>query len=208
MASVLKDQMNKTEDIYEKMYWASGRYIMGIDEAGRGPICGPVVVAGCVLPIGYQNSDIYDSKKISPKKREQLFTTIINEAIYYKIEVVSNKMIDEFNIYNATKMAMEKLALSKEVDVVLTDAMALDIDREVIALIKGDQKSINIAAASIIAKVVRDHIMKGYDYLYPDYGFSKHQGYYTKAHKEALMRYGSKDFYRFSFAPSREYKKD
>ncbi len=181
---------------------------MGIDEAGRGPICGPLVVACCIMPINYQNDAIYDSKKVTPKKREELYTTIINDAIYYQIEVVSNKKIDEDNIYMATKKAMEKLALSYDCDVILTDAMALDIDKEVISLIKGDTKSINIAAASILAKVTRDHIMKGYDLMYPEYGYKKHQGYYTKAHKEALIKYGSKDFYRFSFAPSNLYKKD
>ena len=200
--------MNRTEDIYEKIYWPKGEYIMGIDEAGRGPICGPLVVACCIMPINYQNDTIYDSKKVTPKKREELYTTIINDATYYQIEVVSNKKIDADNIYMATKKAMEKLALSYDCDVILTDAMALDIDKEVIPLIKGDTKSINIAAASILAKVTRDHIMKGYDLMYPEYGYKKHQGYYTKAHKEALIKYGSKDFYRFSFAPSNLYKKD
>ena len=200
--------MNKTEDIYEKIYWPKGEYIMGIDEAGRGPICGPLVVACCVLPVGYQNDDIYDSKKVRPKKREELYATIIDDAVYYKIEVVSSKTIDELNIYNATKKAMEKLALCKDVTIVLTDAMALDIDKEVIALIKGDTKSINIAAASILAKVTRDHIMKGYDLMYPQYGYKKHQGYFTKEHKEALIKYGIKDFYRFSFSPSNIYRQD
>lgn len=199
--------MNRTEDIYEKLYHPKGKTIMGIDEAGRGPICGPLVVACCVLPCGYQNEQIYDSKKLSNKKRELLYDVIREVALYYKIEVVSPRIIDENNIYQATKMAMEKLAMSYPVDLVITDAMKLDIAKEHIALIKGDQKSIDIAAASILAKVTRDHIMGGYDLMYPEYGYKNHEGYFTKRHKEALERYGSRSFYRFSFEPSQRYRR-
>ena len=126
--------------------------------------------------------------------------------------IVNGKMIKTDSSISRLETSLNtyfgKLALSYDCDVILTDAMALDIDKEVISLIKGDTKSINIAAASILAKVTRDHIMKGYDLMYPEYGYKKHQGYYTKAHKEALTKYGSKDFYRFSFAPSNLYKKD
>ena len=199
--------MNRTEDLYERLYYPQNKLIMGIDEAGRGPICGPLCVACCVLPIGYTNDEIYDSKKLSPKKREELYTVIIETAVFYKVKVIAPKIIDKMNIYRATRWGMEQLAASFKCDLVLSDAIALDTDSENIALIKGDSRSINIAAASILAKVVRDHIMKGYDRMYPEYGYGTHQGYYTKKHKEAMQRYGVKDFYRFSFEPSAKYKK-
>ena len=191
--------MNRTEDIYEKLYHPKGKTIMGIDEAGRGPICGPLVVACCVLPCGYQNEQIYDSKKLSNKRRELLYDVIREVALYYKIEVVSPRIIDENNIYQATKMAMERLAMSYPVDLVITDAMKLDIAKEHIALIKGDQKSISIAAASIIAKVTRDRLMREYDRLYPQYGFAGHKGYGSAEHIRAIREHGPCPIHRRTF---------
>lgn len=196
--------MNKTLDEFDNYYWSLNKYVMGIDEAGRGPLCGPLVVACAIMPINYQNSEIYDSKKLSEKKRNQLFKEIINDAIYYKIEIVDVEVIDELNIFQATKKAMEKLALSYDDCIVLTDAMKIDIDKEYLNLIKGDMKSINIAAASILAKVIRDHIMIGLDHLYPEYELIKHKGYPTKRHLELIEKYGLKDFYRMSYGPCKK----
>ena len=135
---------------------------MGIDEAGRGPLCGPLVVASCILPINYQNDRINDSKKLTHEKRQELFFEIIKDAKYYEFEIVDPKEIDELNIYAATKKAMDKLKDSTNIQAItLTDAMKLEDDK-VIPIIKGDSKSISIASASILAKVLRDHIMEMY----------------------------------------------
>ena len=174
---------------------------MGIDEAGRGPLCGPLVVACCILRPNYQNDLINDSKKLTAKKREALFKIIIKDALYYDFRIVSPKEIDELNIYQATKKAMTELALSHETAIVLTDAMPLNADIKHEAMIKGDAKSISIAAASILAKVVRDKIMMGYDILYPQYEFKSHKGYPTKKHLALLEENGLLDIYRMSYGP-------
>lgn len=178
--------------------------VLGIDEAGRGPLCGPVVVAGCILDKDYTNELIDDSKKLSEKKRKKAFLEIIEAAIYFKIVIVEPKIIDQKNIYQATKDAMKEIALDAPTDIICTDAMPLEIDKEVFPIIKGDQKSINIAAASILAKVVRDHIMMGYHHLYPQYEFNKHKGYPTKRHIELLNTYGLLPIYRMSYKPCQE----
>ena len=186
---------------YENIYWKNNQYIMGIDEAGRGPLCGPLVVASCILPINYQNDEINDSKQISDKKRKRLFKTIIKDALYYEFKIVSPKIIDELDIYHATKKAMEELSYASfKHDLTITDAMKIDNDKSV-AIIKGDAKSISIASASILAKVVRDHIMYGYDILYPEYGYKDHKGYGTKKHLESMDRYGLNELYRMSYKP-------
>ena len=177
---------------------------MGIDEAGRGPIAGPLVVACCVLPIGYENKYIYDSKSISLKQREAMFHQIVEDAVYYQFRIVTPKKIDEDNIYEATRKAMESLAISYDVDHILTDAMPLRIGKDVISLIKGDQKSVNIAAASILAKVLRDHIMNGYNVLYPEYDFKNHKGYPTAKHLKALDELPVLEIYRRSYTPVAE----
>lgn len=195
----------KTSNENELIYWPKNKTICGIDEAGRGPIAGPLVVCGVILPIDYQSDEIYDSKKLTLKKREELFKVIIKDAIKYSIKIITPKVIDKYNIYRATQNAMQEIALELNSDIVLTDAMPLNInDKTVIAIIKGDQKSINIAAASILAKVIRDHIMLGYDVLYPQYGFKSHKGYPTKAHIEAMHQYGVLDIYRQSYRPVSE----
>ncbi len=195
----------KCENEYEIAWWNEGKEkIIGIDEAGRGPIAGPLVVAAVAFPKGFSHDEIYDSKKLSEKKRNQLFDEIIELASEYHIKIVSPEIIDEQNIYRATQNAMLELSNSFEnADAVLTDAMPLpDAILDVVPLVKGDQKSVSIAAASILAKVTRDRIMVEYDKKYPQYGFAKHKGYPTKAHIEAMETYGVIDgFYRKSYKP-------
>ena len=189
----------------ENYYTEKVNFIVGVDEAGRGPLCGPVVAACCILPKEYKNEHINDSKKLSEKKREIAYKVIIENALDYGIGIVDAKRIDEINIYEATKEAMH-IAISKlkiSYDLILTDAMKLQNEKvEVIPLIKGDAKCECIAAASIIAKVTRDHILEEYDEKYPQYGFKSHKGYGTKKHIEAIKQYGIiKDFHRESYEP-------
>ncbi len=192
------------ENRYEKEYWSMDQYVMGIDEAGRGPLCGPLVVACCVLPINYVNDEINDSKQLSEKKREELFKQIIKDAHHYEFRIVSPKRIDELDIYHATQTAMDELSRSTRIhSVTLTDAMPLH-RYDTVDIIKGDAKSISIAAASILAKVLRDHIMMGYDVLYPQYEYRNHKGYGTKRHLELMNEYGLNDLYRYSFRPCKD----
>ena len=194
--------IHTAQNTYEQQFWDQDQLVVGIDEAGRGPIAGPLVVAGVVFEKGYTHEEIYDSKALSEKKREKMFQLILKEAKAYRIKIVSAQQIDELNIYRATQKAMEEIAQELQCDGVLTDAMPLlHCDKPFIPIVKGDQKSISIAAGSILAKVVRDHIMMGYDHLYPDYGFAKHKGYPTKAHIEAMEKYGVLPFYRKSYGP-------
>lgn len=189
------------ENVYEKMLWPSGELVMGIDEAGRGPLCGPLVVACVIFDKDYQNDAINDSKKLSEKKRQKLFIEIIKDARYYAFRIVEPKEIDALNIYAATKKAMEELSRSTDLhQLTITDAMPLGRENA-IPIIKGDAKSISIAAASILAKHLRDCIMKGYDILYPQYEYAKHKGYPTKRHLELLDIYGINDIYRLSYRP-------
>lgn len=193
------------ENAYEIAWWKEGKKkIIGIDEAGRGPIAGPLVVAAVSFPVGFSHESIYDSKKLSEKKRKALFQEIIQLASEYHIKIVSPQIIDEQNIYRATQLAMLELSNSfHDADGVLTDAMPLpNASLDVISLVKGDQKSVSIAAASILAKVTRDCIMCAYDKQYPQYGFAKHKGYHTKGHLEAMHTYGViNDIYRKSYGP-------
>lgn len=196
--------MNNMLEYETKLYKEGYKYIAGVDEVGRGPLVGPVVTAAVILPQGYYDKDIKDSKKISEKKRNELFDKIMKDAINISIGIKDNKVIDEVNIYEATKLAMYEAIEKLEVkpDYVLIDAMKLEeltIPNE--AIIKGDAKSQSIAAASIIAKVTRDNMMYELDKQYPEYGFGKHKGYPTKAHLEAIKKYGVLDNYRFTFGP-------
>lgn len=194
----------KCTNEFEKAFWDDGKsYVIGLDEAGRGPIAGPLVVAGVIFPKGYDHDTIYDSKKISEKKREELFDEIKRDALYYKIEIVSEEEVDVHNIYRATQMTMEKIVLECDVcDCVLSDAMPLPaIDLPLESLVKGDQKSVSIAAASILAKVTRDRIMVELDAKHPEYGLKQHKGYPTKKHLEALETYGVLDIHRKSYGP-------
>ena len=192
-------------DFEEQFYNEKIKVIVGVDEAGRGPLCGPVVAAACILPHTYINEKINDSKKLSEKKREQLYDEIINNALSYGVGIVDSKRIDEINIYEATKEAMH-LAISQlkiDYDLILTDAMKLKDEKvDVIDIIKGDAKCQCIAAASIIAKVTRDRILLDMDQKYPEYGFESHKGYGTKKHVEAIKDHGIIDgFYRETYEP-------
>ena len=188
---------------YERCYRNRG-VICGVDEAGRGPLAGPVVAAAVVLPEKFELFYLNDSKKLSEKKRELLFTQIKEQAVCYGVGIVDEKRIDEINILNATyeamKTAIEALEISP--DVSLNDAVIIpDLPKHIeqVKIIKGDAKSVSIAAASIIAKTVRDKIMKEYAATYPYYGFDRHMGYPTKAHYEAIQKYGACDIHRKSF---------
>lgn len=192
----------KTDNAYENLFWQEGKLLIGIDEAGRGPLAGPLVVAGVIFPKDYDSKEIYDSKKLTEKKREELFERIIKDALYYDIRIVSPRTIDKYNIYGATQRTMQIIAQEAPVDVVLTDAMKLPGSlKEVIDIVKGDQKSCSIAAGSILAKVTRDRIMYELDKLYPEYNFKKNKGYPTKEHLEALEKFGVLEIHRRSYRP-------
>mgnify|MGYP003294327695 CR=1 FL=1 len=193
--------LNYQEQFYSKKI----KVIVGVDEAGRGPLAGPVVAAACILARAYINKEINDSKQLSEKKREELFEIIKKDAISYGVGVVSAEEIDKMNIYEATKKAM-KLAIADlkvKFDLILTDAMPLSgYDIEVVPIIKGDAKALPIAAASIIAKVTRDHMMLELAKKYPEYAFDEHKGYGTKKHMDAIKKYGPiKGVHRFSYKP-------
>lgn len=190
-------------------YSGSVKLIVGIDEAGRGPLAGPVYAAAVVFPRSFRSKDINDSKKLSPKKREELFSLIKEKALGYGIASVSAAKIDEINIYEATKVAMKEALFQIKVpyDLVITDAMPLKgLSKPVVALIKGDAQCLNVAAASILAKVSRDHYMDELDKKYPQYDFKKHKGYGTKEHLEALGKYGPiEGVHRKTFGPVAAY---
>lgn len=194
---------------YEHDLWKQGKnYVGGTDEVGRGPLIGPVVTACVVLPHDFSLPGLTDSKKLSEKKREQYYDYILEHAIAVEIGMDSPERIDEINIYQASKEAMEK-AIEKvrkkvPLDVVLTDAMPMELDIPVIPIVKGDAKSITIAAASVVAKVTRDRMMILLDQKYPLYGFKNHKGYPTKKHLEAIKTYGLIDGYRKTYGPVKE----
>lgn len=187
----------------QQAYDLGKRYIVGLDEAGRGPMAGPLVVGAVIFPQGYYNDKINDSKKLTEKKREELYQIIIQEALAYQIEIIDVADVDRLNVYQASKKGMIDAIdhLSIRPDYALTDAMPLGDVIEHQAIVKGDAKSLSIGAASILAKVTRDHIMNDYAKIYPEYGFEKHKGYPTKQHKEALKAYGVTPIHRRSFQP-------
>lgn len=188
---------------YEHSAWESGRLLIGLDEAGRGPLAGPLSVAGVVFEPGYENPDIYDSKALSEKKREQLYEQIMEDALYFYIEEVTPEEIDRHNILMADRLAMMRIASVLPCDVIVTDCVNIVLgDKEIYMPAKGDQLSVSVAAASILAKVTRDRLMKEYDALYPQYGFAKNKGYPTKAHMDAIERYGITPIHRRSFGPA------
>ena len=189
---------------YEKAAYQQGKkVIIGLYEAGRGPMAGPLVVGAVIFDKNYYNEDIDDSKKLTEKKREALYDVIIHDALAYQIEIIDVEEVDRLNVYQASKIGMLRAIehISLQPDFALTDAMPLGdaIDHQ--AIIKGDHLSMTIGAASILAKVTRDRIMKDYDAMYPQYGFAKHKGYPTKQHKEALLHYGVTPIHRRSFQP-------
>ena len=207
---VLREKL-QTMQVYERDLRAAGkRCIAGVDEVGRGPLAGPVVAACVVLPEDFDVLGVDDSKKLSEKKREQLYDAILSEALAYGIGMQDNANIDEINILEATKEAMRCAILEAEralraktgcgIDHILIDALTL---REVAipqtGIIKGDSASLSIAAASILAKVTRDRMMVEYDSIYPGYAFAKNKGYGTKAHYEGLQAQGMTPIHRRSF---------
>ncbi len=187
----------------QQAYDLGKKYIVGLDEAGRGPMAGPLVVGAVIFPQGYYNDKINDSKKLTEKKREELYQIIIQEALAYQIEIIDVADVDRLNVYQASKKGMIDAIdhLSIRPDYALTDAMPLGDVIEHQTIVKGDAKSLSIGAASILAKVTRDHIMNDYAKIYPEYGFEKHKGYPTKQHKEALKAYGVTPIHRRSFQP-------
>ena len=197
------DRLTKLKQIEEDLYKNGAKYICGIDEAGRGPLAGPVVVASVIMPKDSMIEGVNDSKKVSEKKREKVYEEIIKEALSYSVGIVDETKIDEINILQATKKGLTNSVKELKItpDIILVDALT-NIDTCGIpykSIIKGDALSYSIAAASIIAKVTRDRIMLGYDKVYPEYGFAKHKGYGTSAHITAIKEYGLCPIHRRSF---------
>ena len=197
------ERLTKLKEIEKDLYHKGFKNICGIDEAGRGPLAGPVVIAGVIMPEDSMIEGVNDSKKVSEKKREKLYDIILEEAISYSVAIIGQDVIDEINILNATKQGVTKVVEGLDVkpDLILVDALT-HIDTKGIpydSIIKGDAKCYNIAAASIIAKVTRDRIMRQWDEIYPQYGFINHKGYGTAKHIEALKEYGPCPIHRKSF---------
>lgn len=191
------EAMREYEDTYDAC-----AYICGIDEAGRGPLAGPVVAAAAVLPKDCQIFYLNDSKKLSEKKRDFLFDEIKEKAVAYGIGIVSPQVIDEINILQATYEAMRQAISQLNVipEILLNDAVTIPgVDIMQVPIVKGDAKSVSIAAASILAKVTRDRMMMEYDQIYPEYGFAKHKGYGTAAHIAALKEYRPCPIHRRTF---------
>lgn len=189
---------------YEQELYSKGvTLIAGVDEVGRGPLVGPVVAAAVVLPVGYELNGLNDSKKLSEKKRDLYFERIMNDALAVGVGVISNEIIDKVNILEASKLAMYEAInnLNIKPEHILIDAVKLKLDILSTSIIKGDAKSLSIAAASVIAKVTRDKIMYELDEKFPEYEFAKHKGYGTKAHLENIVKFGLLDNYRFTFKP-------
>lgn len=208
-----ENQLKKQQLILEKQqemlqiehyFWEKGtQYIAGIDEVGRGPLAGPVVAAAVILPMDFAVLGINDSKQLSSTKRELLFDQIKESAIAIGIGIKNHQVVDEVNIYQATKLAMIEAVqqLPQQPEQLLIDAMHLPTSIPQESFIKGDAKSLSIAAASIIAKVTRDRMMADYDEVYPGYGFSENAGYGTKVHLEGLEKHGVCPIHRKTFAP-------
>lgn len=196
----IKEQIDMLR--YEKEWQAKGyNLIAGVDEVGRGPLAGPVVVASVIMPTDDIISDVNDSKQVSEKKREKLYPLILEKAIAYSFAVVDEKVIDDINILEATKKAMKEAitGLSVQPEIVLIDAVKLDVPYQTQSIIKGDANSYNIACASIIAKVYRDRMMVEFAKQYPNYGFEKHKGYGTAEHIRAIGDYGPCPIHRLTF---------
>lgn len=194
--TILKEEENK-------LYKENIKYICGIDEAGRGPLAGPVVVGAVILPENSFIEGVNDSKKVSEKKREKLYDLITEEAIAYSVGIVDQKTIDEINILNATKLGVKRAleGLSQKPEIIMVDALNnMDtLGIPYISVVKGDAKNYCIAAASIIAKVTRDRMMREWDEVYPIYGFSKHKGYGTAEHIRIIKENGPCPLHRKSF---------
>lgn len=190
---------------FEKQVWATGRtLIAGVDEAGRGPLAGPVVAAAVVFPVGFWLEAIDDSKKLTPRERERVLPLIQANALSIGVGVVGHELIDRMNIYRASILAMQEAVskLSPQPELILADGNSFHHSQIPFTnIIKGDARSMTIGAASIVAKVHRDRIMADLDQLYPVYGFRRHKGYATKQHLEAIARHGFCEIHRRSFHP-------
>lgn len=189
-------------EIEDKLYSEGYNLVCGVDEAGRGPLCGPVVAAAVILPKDEYIEGVNDSKKLTEKKREKLYDDIMKKAVAASIGISDVDVIEKVNILNATKLAMKQAIekLSIKPDYVLIDGnQMIDINIKAETVVSGDAKSLSIAAASIIAKVTRDRMLIEFDKKYPEYGFAKHKGYGTKSHIEAIQKYGLTDIHRPSF---------
>ena len=197
------ERLTNLKQIEKELYEKGFEKICGIDEAGRGPLAGPVVIAGVIMPQDSMIEGINDSKKVSEKKREKLYNLIIEEAMSYSVAIIGQDVIDEINILNATKQGVTAVVEGLDIkpNLILVDALT-HIDTKGIpydSIIKGDAKCYNIAAASILAKVTRDRIMREWDELYPQYGFIQHKGYGTAKHIQAIKENGLCPIHRRSF---------
>ena len=197
------ERLTKIKEIEKDLYSKGFKNICGIDEAGRGPLAGPVVVAGVIMPQDSMIEGINDSKKVTEKRREKLYDVIKEEAISYSIAVIDHHVIDDINILNATKQGVTEVVdgLDVKPDLIIVDALTHINTRGIPyePIIKGDAKCYNIAAASILAKVTRDRIMRQWDEVYPQYGFAKHKGYGTAKHIAAIKEYGLCPIHRLTF---------
>ncbi len=197
------ERLTNLKQIEQELYQKGFKNICGIDEAGRGPLAGPVVVAGVIMPKDSMIEGINDSKKVSEKKREKLYDLIIEEAISYSVAIIGQDVIDDINILNATKQGVTRVVEELDVkpDLILVDALT-HINTKGIpydSIIKGDAKCYSIVAASILAKVTRDRIMRQWDEIYPQYGFVAHKGYGTAKHIAAIKEYGLCPIHRKTF---------
>ena len=192
----------------DELYEQGIKLIGGIDEVGRGPLIGPVVTACVILPKDYVLEGLTDSKKLSEKKREKFYDILMKDAISIGIGIVDEKEIDKVNIYQATKEAMAQAVDNMKIkpEHILVDAMPLELDIPTTSIIKGDAKSITIAAASVIAKVTRDRMLDELDKIYPMYDLKHNKGYPTKKHLEAISKYGITKYHRLSYGPVAKYK--
>lgn len=194
---------------YEKTFWAKNETVAGVDEVGRGPLAGPIVTAAVIIDDNFDLTDVNDSKKLSAKRRQELFPLILKEAVSVAIGLKSPQVIDEINIYEADRLAMAEAVKNLDVkpDALLVDAMQVPVQLPQVRLIKGDAKSNSIAAASIVAKVFRDNLMADYAKIYPEYHFDENAGYGTQAHLQALAKYGPTPIHRKTFAPVNSFYK-
>ena len=197
----MEDLLKYEHELYDKGI----ELIAGTDEVGRGPLVGPVVAAAVILPKNYILEGLNDSKKLTEKKRDKFYDYIINNCVAYSIGMCSPEEIDELNIYQASRLAMIRAIneVKKQIplEYILSDAMPIEIDIPVKDIIKGDAKSISIAAASVVAKVTRDRMMYDLDKIHPEYGFKNHKGYPTRKHYDALNEFGLIEGYRKTYGP-------
>ena len=197
------ERLTKLKEIEKDLYQKGFKNICGIDEAGRGPLAGPVVIAGVIMPQDSMIEGVNDSKKVTEKRREKLYDLILDEAISYSVAIIGQDVIDEMNILNATKQGVTEVidGLDVKPDLILVDALEHINTRGIPyePLVKGDARCYNIAAASILAKVTRDRIMRQWDEIYPQYGFLSNKGYGTAKHIAAIKEYGLCPIHRISF---------